>query len=1245
MPLNTNLNVAPFFDDYDANNEYYRILFRPGVAVQARELTQVQSILQNQVESFGNWAFKNGDIVTGCGINDMPALPFLRLSDAQTNAAAFDAKTLVNTYVVSATTNLTARVIYANSGLSANYPNTNVIYLQIINTGNNGANGTGATSFTNNDTLWFFSTPTKTPNSSSANLVINAYSNSTAGQNTVGNAHGISISDGVVFLNGSFVKVLNPTIGVVNNFGIYAGNNVVGFKLVETIVNENQDPSLNDNALGYPNNNAPGAWRMKLIPTLVVIDPTTGTNTSGFNPVATYNYGNLVSKSTTTDINAIVGDAIATRIYEEAGNYVVNPFVVDTVSSISGNSIIANLDVTQVLGRVSPGVGYAQGERVELLKTNYVVLRRGVDTQNYNSQQITFSYGNYFKVNEVAGTFPFNTAQTVNFYDTPQQAVTNRYFSSITTPAGTLIGTAQVRNINFASGSPGANTAQYLLHVFNIKMNTGYNVSQIKSVVYTSDTKGFADVVAGTSLNNPEISEQLYSFGLKGIKNLRNASNNINTQYIYRTANTSTSMATNGQIVVTITSSITGGTDQLPYGVGTLAVTDTNDVMVIATANVDTAALGGTVTTSSSSNTVTGSGTSFLTDFQIGSLIKANSVIRTVQSITNSTSMTVDANFGGAAGSGSYYKSFLAGKIVTIANNIVVTNSTSFSINTAQSPSTSLSVQVFFNTLRTGTSPAGKVINKDRFVQIQISNNAGGPNGPWCLGVSDISKVTAVYGSPNTTFANSTAFTATNITNQFTFDSGQKDTHYDLGYLYPQTGFSSSSYPYLLVQMDYYTTNTSPGVGFYTVESYPVDDANTANTNAVQTKDIPLYVDEQGNKLYLRDYVDFRPMAVDVANNTGALQANVANSVVASTLNPNTQLTFITTGGSLNVPAYGKNFQSDFTVYLGRNDLITLTPNKTIKVIEGRPSASPQNPIYPDNSMALSYVSIPVYPSLSTDQIDATGAINGISRSLIRDTSTAIKTSLVTNRRYSMADIGKLDKRISNLEYYTQLSLLQQQTTNLVVTDQNGLNRFKNGIFAESFNDYTLSDVSNPEYSIAIDKGKGQARPRFVLESFKLIFNSATSTNVQQTGRVITLPYTEASFITQPYATQYRSCALVSQHWNGTLSLIPPYNFNVNDIPLQSYGITIDNATPWQQFANTPFGSNWGAWKSSTSVVSNTVTTGKVNTIDVNIDAGIGYGSAVYALQNAIGTYSSQGYQIGATSINFAGTIIGVGGG
>ena len=129
MPLNTNLDVAPFFDDYDANNEYYRILFRPGVAVQARELTQVQSILQNQVESFGNWAFKNGDIVSGCSIIDLPQISYVRLADKQSNGATVSVSSLVNTYVVSSSSNLVAKVFVANSGVSSVYPYTNIIYV------------------------------------------------------------------------------------------------------------------------------------------------------------------------------------------------------------------------------------------------------------------------------------------------------------------------------------------------------------------------------------------------------------------------------------------------------------------------------------------------------------------------------------------------------------------------------------------------------------------------------------------------------------------------------------------------------------------------------------------------------------------------------------------------------------------------------------------------------------------------------------------------------------------------------------------------------------------------------------------------------------------------------------------------------------------------------------------------------------------------------------------------------------
>ena len=60
MSINTNFNVNPYYDDFDEDKKFLRMLFKPGYAVQARELTQLQTILQKQVERFGNHIFQNG---------------------------------------------------------------------------------------------------------------------------------------------------------------------------------------------------------------------------------------------------------------------------------------------------------------------------------------------------------------------------------------------------------------------------------------------------------------------------------------------------------------------------------------------------------------------------------------------------------------------------------------------------------------------------------------------------------------------------------------------------------------------------------------------------------------------------------------------------------------------------------------------------------------------------------------------------------------------------------------------------------------------------------------------------------------------------------------------------------------------------------------------------------------------------------------------------------------------------------
>ena len=80
MPQKTNLNVSPYYEDFDANKNFYKILFRPGFSIQGRELTQVQSILQNQVESFGKYAFKQGELVIPGEVGLNTKLDYVKLS-------------------------------------------------------------------------------------------------------------------------------------------------------------------------------------------------------------------------------------------------------------------------------------------------------------------------------------------------------------------------------------------------------------------------------------------------------------------------------------------------------------------------------------------------------------------------------------------------------------------------------------------------------------------------------------------------------------------------------------------------------------------------------------------------------------------------------------------------------------------------------------------------------------------------------------------------------------------------------------------------------------------------------------------------------------------------------------------------------------------------------------------------------------------------------------------------------------
>ena len=81
MPIETDLSIDPYYDDFDETKNFHKILFRPAVPVQARELTQLQTILQNQIERFGDNIFVEGTVIQGCNFNFDSQLDYVKLPD------------------------------------------------------------------------------------------------------------------------------------------------------------------------------------------------------------------------------------------------------------------------------------------------------------------------------------------------------------------------------------------------------------------------------------------------------------------------------------------------------------------------------------------------------------------------------------------------------------------------------------------------------------------------------------------------------------------------------------------------------------------------------------------------------------------------------------------------------------------------------------------------------------------------------------------------------------------------------------------------------------------------------------------------------------------------------------------------------------------------------------------------------------------------------------------------------------
>ena len=116
-----NLNVSPYYDDFDDTKNFNRVLFRPGYAVQARELTQLQTLLQSQIGKFGDHIFKNGSVVKGCEFKLDSERAFVKIADAGVDNDLL--ANYVGDTVTGGTTGITAVIIDTATGTEAESPN------------------------------------------------------------------------------------------------------------------------------------------------------------------------------------------------------------------------------------------------------------------------------------------------------------------------------------------------------------------------------------------------------------------------------------------------------------------------------------------------------------------------------------------------------------------------------------------------------------------------------------------------------------------------------------------------------------------------------------------------------------------------------------------------------------------------------------------------------------------------------------------------------------------------------------------------------------------------------------------------------------------------------------------------------------------------------------------------------------------------------------------------------------------
>ena len=992
MPLAT-LYVPPYHDDFFVNNvdgkNYVRILFRPGRAVQARELTQLQTAIQCQIDRFGQSIYKEGTpVIDGLATHDN-----------------FCKWVKVASYTTSRPVDLVGLRVYSDNGPSAQVlayktiTGTDYLFIKYISNDTS----TGLVSE--------FPSSIGTPCvlkrlDTSASIITLATSSYT------GDGSRFSINEGVYFVAGNFVHVdAQDLFDIANNL-----SGKLFLDVSEAVVTSTTDATLFDNATGSSNYAAPGADRYQISLSLLfktdaelALEVAASTRTI----LLTVESGrvHILARTEYSNLERI----LAQRTYEESGNYTVKPFQIDVREHLDnlsnrGYKTAGNGgDATKIAVTLEPSVAYVDGYRVELADKKILESSKARTASEFSNIAQSLLLGNY-----VYGSFNNNSAVNLDFsqidrrYNLGNYKVTATYTRSGTLVAVTTVAVHGLINgqniiLDFTSG-----TATDGIYVVTV---TGANTFTVNDTV-SSTTNGNVTIIEQIGTARIRFvrlkSAGLYQFFLSDIQMLV-AHLFSATHYITYSNTLQINLTDTSGIVLTPSSSAT--------------LYDTSNAKLIYSLPYEAVK-----TMERASAPIYDTRYQMVRKYSFSGLSSATSVtIATSPFTAESTSVNNYFVLNGTSG---------AIVTPTLINGTTSSRTVNFAAQTGtvevycivtKEDAAATKVQKVLTTTTKTIVVTGGALATTTMNSVAL---AGG------LGQEDVFDITSIVHSVDGT-----------VTSKYTLNSGQSDEFYTQSFITLTSGQTTPTNGTLTVTLSYFAHTGGAG-DYFSIDSYPV--------STIGYENVPVY-----NGIKLANALDFRK------------KKSVTGSV--DVLNPDC------------------TFSTQISQYLPRIDKVVVSASSEFKIISGNPALIPSEPVTPDGHMALHTLYIPAYTFAVKD----------------------IDVKFIENRRYTMRDIGAIDARVRNLEYYTSLSLLEKETTTLDIGS-----RYKNGILVDAFIGHNVGDVTNPDYACSIDSRVRLLRPKALMSNLRLLKKVETlDSNLVIKSDIVMKAFTEVSHISQLLAS------------------------------------------------------------------------------------------------------------------------------